>query len=127
MVALLSKWSSLNHRRPYFLIQHSIFNIQVEYSPVWVFQSIGCNFVSNFQEMKKWFLSLLMVVSFSLFFTQPIDAQCSICTRTAQQLGEGPAKGMNGGILYLAFMPMAIVGVIGWRWWRNNRQAASKA
>jgi hypothetical protein len=50
-------------------------------------------------------------------------AQCSICTKTAQQLGEGPAKGMNTGILYLAFLPFAIIGVIGFRWWKNNKAA----
>jgi hypothetical protein len=51
------------------------------------------------------------------------DAQCSICTRTAQQLGEGPAKGLNTGIIYLAFSPLAIAGFIGFRWWRHNRDA----
>lgn len=50
-------------------------------------------------------------------------AQCSICTKTAQQLGEGPAKGMNSGILYLAFAPMAIVGFISYRWVRNQRKS----
>ncbi|MEI9807138.1 MAG: hypothetical protein WDO16_04185 [Bacteroidota bacterium] len=51
------------------------------------------------------------------------SAQCAICTKTAQQLGEKPAKGLNTGILYLAFMPMAIVGVIGYRWWKSNKEA----
>ena len=50
-------------------------------------------------------------------------AQCSICTKTAQQLGEGPAKGMNTGILYLAFLPFAIIGVIAFRWWKSNKAA----
>ncbi|MBM3415896.1 MAG: hypothetical protein FJY20_05510 [Bacteroidetes bacterium] len=50
------------------------------------------------------------------------SAQCSICTKTAQQLGEKPAKGMNSGILYLAFAPFAIVGYISYRWWKNNRK-----
>jgi hypothetical protein len=49
-------------------------------------------------------------------------AQCSICTRTAQQLGEKPAKGMNTGIIYLAFTPLLIMGFVGYRWWKNNRQ-----
>jgi hypothetical protein len=49
-------------------------------------------------------------------------AQCSICTRTTQQLGEKPAQGLNGGILYLAFAPFAIAGYVGYRWWRNNRE-----
>ncbi|HAL95735.1 MAG: hypothetical protein EB025_00660 [Chitinophagaceae bacterium] len=62
-------------------------------------------------------------IAFLLFFyTTPILwAQCSICTKTAQQLGEGPAQGMNTGILYLAFAPFAIVGYIGYRWWKNNQ------
>jgi hypothetical protein len=46
-----------------------------------------------------------------------------ICTKTAQQLGEGPAKGMNSGILYLAFAPFAIVGFISYRWWKKNKTA----
>ena len=41
---------------------------------------------------------------------QLANAQCSICTKTAQQLGEKPAQGMNAGILYLAFAPFARVG-----------------
>ena len=49
-------------------------------------------------------------------------AQCSICTRTAQQLGKKPAEGLNSGILYLALAPFAIVGFIGYRWWRRNGQ-----
>ena len=52
-----------------------------------------------------------------------VVAQCSICTKTAQQLGEGPAQGMNTGILYLAFLPFAIIGFIAYRWWKNHRQA----
>ena len=49
------------------------------------------------------------------------QAQCSICTRTAQQMGEKPARALNTGILYLAFTPLAIGGVIGYRWWKANR------
>jgi hypothetical protein len=48
------------------------------------------------------------------------DAQCSICTKTAQQMGEKPAKGLNSGILYLAFAPFAIAAYVGYRWWKNN-------
>lgn len=59
---------------------------------------------------------------FSLLISGTSLAQCSICTKTANQLGEGPAKGMNTGILYLAFIPFAIVGYVGYRWWKGNRQ-----
>ena len=71
--------------------------------------------------MKKGVLILLFIGA-SFFITSDIVAQCSICTKTAQQLGEKPAKGMNSGILYLAFAPFAIVGYIGYRWWKNNKE-----
>jgi hypothetical protein len=75
--------------------------------------------------MKKWKLILVIVLTYSLSLNTyyPASAQCSICTRTAQQQGERPAKALNGGILYLAFMPLAIFGIIGYRWWRSNNQA----
>lgn len=48
-------------------------------------------------------------------------AQCSICTRTVQQMGERPGKAFNAGIIYLAFTPLAIGGILGYRWWKQNR------
>jgi hypothetical protein len=48
-------------------------------------------------------------------------AQCSICTRTAQQLGERPARALNKGIIYLAAAPMAIFGFLGYRWWKSEQ------
>jgi len=44
-----------------------------------------------------------------------------MCTKTAQQLGEKPAGALNKGILYLMFAPFALVGVIGYRWWKSDR------
>jgi len=73
--------------------------------------------------MKKWLQIVSFTFIFSLFSVQYSPAQCSICTKTAQQLGEKPAKGMNSGILYLAFAPFAIVGYIGYRWWKSNKEA----
>ncbi len=70
--------------------------------------------------MKKRILVIWLVAAF-LLHTLPAPAQCSICTRTAQQLGEKPAKGMNGGILYLAFTPFLIVGFVAYRFWKNHR------
>lgn len=52
-----------------------------------------------------------------------VSAQCSICTKTAQQMGEKPAKGMNSGIIYLMVMPLAIMGYIGYRWWQGEKHA----
>ena len=65
---------------------------------------------------------IITLIIFSLVaVSQTASAQCSICTKTAQQLGEKPAKGMNGGILYLAFAPFAIVGYISYRFYKGNK------
>ena len=64
-------------------------------------------------------VSLLLV---SFLVQIPGFAQCSICTKTASQLGEDAARGLNGGILYLVAAPFLIVGYIGYRWWQSNRQ-----
>jgi hypothetical protein len=69
--------------------------------------------------MKKVLYTIMLVCILSLL-AAPVVAQCSICTRTAAQMGEKPAKGLNSGILYLAFVPFAVVGFIGYRWWKNN-------
>ncbi|HKB44743.1 MAG TPA: hypothetical protein VKC90_10140 [Chitinophagaceae bacterium] len=70
--------------------------------------------------MKKWILILIFTTYYSVF-TISSSAQCSICTKTTQQLGEKPARGMNSGILYLAFAPFVIVGFVAYRWWKNIR------
>jgi len=66
---------------------------------------------------------LLLVIALLGFMalSEPLMAQCSICTKTAQQLGHKPAKGLNSGILYLMFAPFAIVGFVGYRWWKSNK------
>jgi hypothetical protein len=72
--------------------------------------------------MKRFWSIAVFVVMFLIIF-QRADAQCSICTRTAEQMGEKPAKGLNTGILYLAFTPLALIGIIGFRWWQKNKQS----
>ena len=42
-------------------------------------------------------------------------AQCSICTKTASQLGKESAEGLNGGIVYLMIVPFLVAGYIGYR------------
>jgi hypothetical protein len=71
--------------------------------------------------MKKLLIILLLLVSFSLL-NFSAEAQCSVCTRTAEQLGEEPARGLNAGIIYLAFTPLLILGYIGYRWWKSERE-----
>jgi hypothetical protein len=61
-----------------------------------------------------------LFVSFLLLQTDA-EAQCSICTKTAQQLGHKPAKGLNTGIIYLMFAPFAIIGWVGYNYLRSKR------
>ncbi|HTE12216.1 MAG TPA: hypothetical protein VK645_14635 [Chitinophagaceae bacterium] len=71
--------------------------------------------------MKKWLHAFLLGAFLSFLLPEYTMAQCSICTKTAQQMGERPAKALNGGILYLAAMPFLIFSYIGYRWWRSNQ------
>ncbi|TBR18362.1 MAG: hypothetical protein EPO57_07085 [Chitinophagaceae bacterium] len=65
-------------------------------------------------------LQILIFVLFQIS-TLVTAAQCSICTKTAQQLGEQPAKGMNAGIIYLALTPFVLAGYIYYRWKKSNK------
>jgi hypothetical protein len=70
--------------------------------------------------MKK--LSVILFFSISLSLVSFVSsAQCSICTKTAQQLGEKPAKGLNTGIIYLAATPFLIAGYIFYRWKKSGQ------
>lgn len=73
--------------------------------------------------MKKCLVLLILFFALQSLAPAPASAQCSICTRTAQQMGERPAKALNGGIMYLAAMPFLIFSYIGYRWWKNNKDA----
>lgn len=63
---------------------------------------------------------LLTILIFSLTSVQSM-AQCALCTKTAQQLGDGPASGLNKGILYLMFIPLALLFYIGYRWYKREQ------
>jgi len=71
--------------------------------------------------MKK-ILAILLIIFFIAAYTPAATAQCSVCTKSVQQLGEKPAKALNTGILYLMLTPFLIVGVIGYRWWKSNKR-----
>ena len=63
----------------------------------------------------SFFLIVLMLTNLLMY------AQCSICSKTASQMGEEAGRGLNGGILYLAAAPFLILTYIGYRWWKNNQ------
>ena len=90
-----------------------------------IISTLSTDIVSNFAETIAGMMKRLLVRFFAscclVVLSIPSIAQCSICTKTAQQLGEGPAKALNGAIIYLAFIPLLLIGVIGYRWWQGNR------
>lgn len=68
-------------------------------------------------------IAAIMVVGCLLvMIATSVSAQCSICTKTVQQLGEKPAKGLNAGILYLMTIPYAVIGFVGYRLWKQNQK-----
>lgn len=90
-------------------------------------KAFGVASVSTFGAaiMKRIVILLLLVLLVSISFEAA--AQCSICSRTAAQLGERPARGLNAGIIYLAATPVLMALYIGYRWWRRNGRAEANA
>ena len=72
--------------------------------------------------MKKRVLFFIIAILFTVAASQQAAAQCSICTKTASQLGEKPAKSQNACILYLMATPLGIAGFIGVRWWKREKE-----
>ncbi|MEY3945831.1 MAG: hypothetical protein RJB03_537 [Bacteroidota bacterium] len=68
--------------------------------------------------MKRTLIVICLLVGLSV--AHQASAQCSICTKTAQQLGHKPAKGLNSGIIYLMIAPLAIIGFVGYRWFKGG-------
>jgi len=65
---------------------------------------------------------LIVILCCMLLLPALAKAQgCSVCTKTAAGLDDKAAKGMNGGILYLAAFPLTILGTLGFIWWRSNK------
>lgn len=59
---------------------------------------------------------------FGLLLSTWSYAQCSVCTKTAADMGDEVATGLNLGIVYLAFLPLTIIGTIGYFWWKRYRK-----
>ncbi|HEY1032179.1 MAG TPA: hypothetical protein VGD89_10435 [Flavipsychrobacter sp.] len=68
--------------------------------------------------MKKW----LLILALTITAAPAVYAQgCAMCTKTAAGLDDKSARGLNGGILYLAALPLMILGTVGFVWWRSNK------
>jgi hypothetical protein len=66
-------------------------------------------------------IALLITLFILLGMCTDTFAQCSICTKTAQQLGDKPANGLNLSIFFLAFTPLILIGIIWYRWRKNEK------
>ncbi|HVB02459.1 MAG TPA: hypothetical protein VNE41_01945 [Chitinophagaceae bacterium] len=64
--------------------------------------------------------SVALILISLMCLTRQALAQCSICTKTAQQLGPQAAHGLNAGILYLMAMPFAIASFVAYRFWKGG-------
>lgn len=69
--------------------------------------------------MRKYISTVILFFLFMLG-SMLVSAQCAMCTKTASQLGEQPALGLNTGIIYLMLVPFGIMGFLGYRWWKNQ-------
>lgn len=72
--------------------------------------------------MKKFAVISILLLFAVLFVAVDAAGQCSICTKTASQLGEKPAAALNTAILYLMGAPFLIIGFVGWRWWKAQKE-----
>jgi len=59
----------------------------------------------------KYTLLLIMVI----LIVTPADAQCAMCRAVLEsEEGQGTAKGVNDGIVYLMMIPYILVGGLGY-------------
>lgn len=67
---------------------------------------------------------MLKRIIFILFFSlygHIAFSQCSMCTKTAASLDDKSARGLNAGILYLAVLPLLMMGFVGYRVYKQNK------
>lgn len=70
-----------------------------------------------------------MVATCALLVAPTADAQCPMCKMSAEsnlKNGGTAGRGLNAGILYMLALPYALVGTIGYVWWRNNRKRSDE-
>ena len=74
--------------------------------------------------MKRTISILILLLLTNVFI--PAYSQCAMCTKTAAQMGEKPAQGLNSGIIYLMLAPFAIIAFVGYRWWKSEKAKAAE-
>lgn len=76
--------------------------------------------------MKIFFKHIAFTILSLVVFLMTAEAQCSVCTKTAEQLGEKPGKGLNAGILYLMLVPLIFIGIVVFRFLKRERPVAGQ-
>ena len=77
-----------------------------------------------YKEITFVMIKRLIIVLVLMLAVNTVNAQgCSVCTKTAAGLGSNGAKGLNAGIIYLAGLPLVLMGTIGVVWYRRNRKS----
>lgn len=69
--------------------------------------------------------SVLSLIAVTFLFVGQVQAQCAMCSLTAQaatENGNQQGFGLNDGILFLLFMPYLAVLVIGILWYKKYRK-----
>jgi hypothetical protein len=73
--------------------------------------------------MKKVALTILILL---MLTGVALGQGCAVCTKAAAGMDDKSAKGLNGGIIYLAFLPLIAMGTVGYIWWRHNKTPQTK-
>ncbi len=74
--------------------------------------------------MKKAFI--LLIIMFAFVSLDAMAQGCAMCSKTASDLDTKSAKGLNGGILYLAAIPVTFLGILGYIWYKKNKATETK-
>lgn len=69
--------------------------------------------------IKRLLLVLILTLSVHAVYAQG----CVVCTKTAAGLDSKSARGLNAGILYLAGLPLVLLGTVGYIWYRHNKNS----
>lgn len=81
----------------------------------------GKGYIPTFGATMKKYIVTIFFIAMLGFVSTEASAQCSICTKTAMQLGARPAQGLNAGILFLAAVPYLSLIVLGYVWWKSKK------
>jgi hypothetical protein len=68
---------------------------------------------------------LALFVGLMVFSAVDVDAQCAMCSATAEagaKNGNTEANGLNNGIMYLLAAPYLAVAIVGYVWYKKYRR-----